>query len=340
MKKLFLFSLFLVFALFAENSLAIEGFDSIHTSNYANKQLQYYYHIPDHIYKNTTSFSVFDARRKFPFLIMVPGLSGRGEMFVNQLVKDFAKQEEFIIIAPSFVWDKDNWEERKSYQYPSVWSGKALLDIIRKFKADNKLEEQGLYLMGHSAGAQFVLRFGLWKPEICDAVAAHASGGRIKPDKYFDVKFFVTVGNKDTDQRKNNAEIFYNMARQEKTDVIYKQYDTAHNMRTEQFVDSFDFFKQAYEKKYGKKEKNDKSDKSDKNDKNDKKEEMPSLDQEEDIEIKRQYDTLELKNGRTLDGIITKETKNKVVLQLGEGRSIGTITFPKKAIKNIIYKDK
>lgn len=215
-------------------SKTVEGIDSIHTDNYANTHLEYYYYIPSTITEN--------KQKSYYLLVMIPGLSGRGEHFVTQEFKKFADDENFIIVAPSFIWDEKNWNSRQSYQYPSVWSGDALLEIINKLEKDNDVTVSKFYLFGSSAGAQFALRFCLWKPEMCDACAAHGSGGTVMPDKKVDVKFFVTVGKQDT-SRIEKAKTFYNIAQNYGIDVVYKEYDTGHGLTSAQIKDSLDFFK-------------------------------------------------------------------------------------------------
>ena len=161
---------------------AIEGIDAINTNNYANTRLEYYYYIPK---------AIMGWRQgKHPLLVMIPGLSGRGENLVGREFKDFAEQEKFILVAPSFMYDEKNWDSERSYQYPSVWSGNALLKIIEKLKNRNHVGISKFYLFGQSAGAQFALRFCLWKPDLCAACAAHASGGTVEPDKRVNVRFF------------------------------------------------------------------------------------------------------------------------------------------------------
>jgi len=216
-------------------SKTVEGIDSISTDNYANNHLEYYYYIPKSIIEN--------RYESYPLLVMVPGLSGRGEYSVTPEFKRFAEEENFIIVAPSFIWDEKNWNSQQSYQYPSVWSGDALLEIIGKLKNNNNLTVSKFYLFGFSAGAQFALRFCLWKPELCAACAAHGSGGTVIPDKNINVKFFVTVGTQDESSRIKRAKSFYDLAQDYGIDVIYREYNTGHSLTPAQIEDSLDFFR-------------------------------------------------------------------------------------------------
>lgn len=214
---------------------AVEGIDFIRTSNYANQRLFYYFFIPGNM----------DIRNmdSVPILICVPGLSGSGERFGKQkIINDFSRAEGFIIIAPTFIWDQKNWHQQKSYQYPRVWSGQALINMIEQFKQKNQIRNARYYLLGYSAGAQFALRFAVWQPDLCAACAAHASGGWISIDGYIPVKFFITVGNQDQ-KRVDIAHAFYHNAWNLGVDVSIKTYDHGHKFSLQQKSDSLDFFR-------------------------------------------------------------------------------------------------
>ncbi|MBI4845095.1 MAG: hypothetical protein HY810_01240 [Candidatus Omnitrophica bacterium] len=291
-----------------------EGCDSISTENYANKTLEYYYYIPEAVAGNKNA--------SYPLLIMVPGLSGKGEWLVNNEVKEFAEREKFVVIAPSFVFDERNWDTLESYHYPSVWSGKALLEIIRQFEDKNNLFLSKFCLFGHSAGAQFVLRFALWKPQLCEACAAHASGGSIKPIEYVSVKFFVTIGKQDTSLRKKVAEEFFDTAKKNIIKVTYKEYDTGHDMIKEQFSDSLDFFTQ------GKMPFNENSGV------------FESINQKAVCEGFIGDTVVYLKNGCKTEGRFKSETDKKIILEIALGSTTGQIAISKNRVKSIKRLDK
>lgn len=219
--------------MFFRNKQFHDGQDQISTDNYANLKLRYYYFIPDSIHKNSS--------RTYNYLICVPGLSTPGSFFVNKQFKDFALYHSIIIIAPSFNFDRKNWQHYTSYQYPYHWSGDALLSIINQ-EQEKGIRLNKLFLYGFSAGAQFVLRFSLLKPELCQACAAHASGGIIKPHTYKNIKYFISVGNKDFD-RYNNAAIFVNRANLVKMNVKFNVYNTGHQQTKQQIGDTINFFR-------------------------------------------------------------------------------------------------
>jgi len=215
---------------------ATVGTGSVQTDNYANYTLEYYYYIPS---------SLLDGDAESHSLIVaVPGLSGRGEYFVPQGMKDFAEENGYAIVAPSFQFDERNWDSQQSYQYPWVWSGDALIAIVEQVEFDNAIAFSDWYLFGFSAGAQFSLRFCVWQPALCAACAAHGSGGTVIPEEYVDVAFLVTVGSQDT-SRIAKAQAFYYAASALGIDVMYKEYPVGHQLSDEQIGDSLDFFSEV-----------------------------------------------------------------------------------------------
>ena len=221
----------------AQNEASVSGIDSISTINYANTKLEYYYYIPQRIKKNKI--------QKAPFLIMIPGLSGNGQDFVTQPFKDFAQQNGFVIIAPSFIEDSKNWDSETSYQYPAAWSGVALNNILNDFITKQNINPKGLYLYGFSAGAQFTERYSLLYPKYVVACAFHSAGGITLPVSGQKTKFFVSVGSQDLDVRKEVAANFYNKAKKLGITVQYKKYSCGHELITEQINDTLAFFRQV-----------------------------------------------------------------------------------------------
>lgn len=238
MRRAFLLLVLLVSLIFSFSfsQEKLEGISSIETDNYANKILEFYYYIPSKVLK--------EKDKAHPLLACIPYLSGRGEEFVLPIFKNFAEEEDFLIISPSFVFDERNWESKTSYQYPSAWSGEAFLRIVEKVKKEFGLNISKFYLFGFSAGAQFSLRFALWKPELCSAVSAHAGGGTVIPDRFIDVKFFVSVG-RDDKERIPIVEIFYKKAKKLGIDATYRQYSGGHVLPIYQIRDSLEFFKKV-----------------------------------------------------------------------------------------------
>lgn len=216
-------------------SNAIEGINSVTTENYANTNLEYYYYIPK---------SLIEKRiKEAPFLVAVPGLSGKGDAFVPPLFKDLAQREGFVIIAPSFMEDSANFDSGTSYQYPAAWSGDAFNKILDDITSKQKINYKGLYLFGLSAGAQFAERYSVLYPYKVSACFICAPGGVTLPDRAQKTKFVIAIGTNDEDVRKETAADFYNTAQRLGIDAQYKQYPIAHALSQDEINDAATFFR-------------------------------------------------------------------------------------------------
>jgi poly(3-hydroxybutyrate) depolymerase len=212
------------------------GLASVTTANYANRNLEYFYFFPGKFLKQ--------PQLSYPVLIVVPGLSGSGQNAVQSIFRKAAIKNGWIILAPSFNFDQSNWKTATSYQFPAVWSGQALLDIINDFSSRQQLKLGRLFLHGVSAGAQFAVRFALWRPELCLAVSAQAGGGTITPEKFVPVKFFISIGRLDT-SRMGQFNWFLEKASKRGISVESKIYEGGHGLPFEQIEDSIRFFEKA-----------------------------------------------------------------------------------------------
>lgn len=217
----------------ADNSLS--GVDSITTNNYANQTLSYFYYIPQNVLQN--------KQARHPYLILVPGLNGQGQDFTTQPFKDFANQYGFVILAPSFAFDEKNLQNKTSYQYPAAWSGRAFNDILNSFDSKQGLLPSRIYMLGFSAGAQFVARYALLYPDYVTACAVNAAEEVDSPTKYQDTKFYIAVGSQDEAKIKQAAQGFYNLLQQQKIDATYKEYPNITNSISNQEIsDELNFF--------------------------------------------------------------------------------------------------
>ena len=205
------------------------GIGFVTTLNYANPKLEYYWFIPGNLETQTV-----------PFMICLTGLSGYGQDFVTDEIRQFARRNRMVVIAPSFQFDEMGWQNRTSYQYPEYWSGEALLKIVDQFSSEMSLKRTGFYLVGASAGAQFSLRFSLWRPDLCRACAAYAAGGHIEPSTHNDVRYLIGIGTRDT-TRIPHAEAFRDAANRYEIRLEYKTYDSDHAMPDQFIRDALDF---------------------------------------------------------------------------------------------------
>lgn len=216
-----------------ETVRAMDGIGRIYTDNYANRNLEYYYYVPE------TAFQI--STDDIPLLVLVSGLSGKGEAFVTDSYRQFARQQAMAIIAPSFQFDEANWETGSSYQFPSAWSGNALLSMVDQLSEKSSLSFGHYSFLGFSAGAQFALRFCVWRPDLCSVCTAHGSGGSISPQEYLDVDFLVTVGDADSDYSKAHARTSLTAARKQGIHMVVKRYPVGHELSEPQIQDSLNF---------------------------------------------------------------------------------------------------
>ena len=162
---------------------------------------------------------------------------------IDQKWMNFADQKKWIIISPSFVFEGEQaFQKEKSYQYPKVWSGGALKEILKRISTKG-YKISNLYMMGFSAGAQFVGRYSFLNPQKVKKCAIIASGGNDEITKTIPVKFFYGIGANDAQNRKEFADIFETQAKKKHISVIKKIYNSAgHSLTDEMQKDVRSFF--------------------------------------------------------------------------------------------------
>lgn len=181
-----------------------------------------------------------------PLLVFLPGQNVRADHALPGILKNMAEEEGFVILALTFYYTGMTPVE-DSYLYPRKWSGFAMMEVIQEVKKKNNLSFTGIYLYGFSAGAQFALRFALYRPELCVACAAHACGGSIIPRSHSDVRFFVTVGARDEPHRIEIHDEFIKAAKDLNLDVQSKIYpQLSHNPRSDQLRDVQAFLQDSF----------------------------------------------------------------------------------------------
>lgn len=94
----------------------------VFTEDITNRELEYFYYIPASV---ATS-------KDYQILFCIPGLNGSGAVFMQKDWIKFANRNELVIIAPSFRFNWEDWEKKRSYQFPEVWSGNAMLRMVNE----------------------------------------------------------------------------------------------------------------------------------------------------------------------------------------------------------------
>ncbi len=210
----------------------ISGRGSIATEGRSNENVEYFWYIP--------ARPLFD--QDLPILVVVPGLNGSGSAYIQGPWRQFARENGFVIISPTFTHDDEDWQKEQSYQYAPTWAKEVMLQAIDELGEKVRLNKNNLFLFGVSAGAQYAHRFALWRPDICKAVAMHAPGTVMLPQKRIPVQFFISIGQMDS-TRIDGVREFVKVAQDLGISVIYKEYPgMGHGLVEDQVQRSLAFF--------------------------------------------------------------------------------------------------
>ncbi len=130
------------------------------TFQYAGHSRTYYSFVPD-------------DPLPLPVIVLLHG-SGRSGQELADPWKSLAASEHFIIAAPNSLdpatWDSDN-------DSPAF-----LHEVVNQIKAAHPIDENRIYLFGHSGGAVYALALALIDSEYYAATAVHA--GALRPQKH------------------------------------------------------------------------------------------------------------------------------------------------------------
>ena len=204
------------------------------TVEYEKKRLRYSYYMP----QTTTSPS--------EELVLVPGLNGQGKSMITKEWKQLADEKKWLILAPTFRFEGAKaFNAQQSYQYPKVWSGKALNAAFEKLAEDKGVRVSSLYMVGFSAGAQFVERYIFLYPDKIKKAAIISSGSNDSVEKRISTEIFYGIGEKDKDVRKEAATKFIGEAKNKGISIIGKTYPkTGHSFNKDMKADVIEFLKQ------------------------------------------------------------------------------------------------
>lgn len=240
MKRILILSLLLMaiisFPISSEAKPKVKKLPDVLSNNaeYNNKKLKYAYYIPK------TTENPTEA------LVLVPGLRGQGKRMITPEWKKLADEQKWLIIAPTFVFEGEKaFKEQRSYQYPKVWSGEAFNTIFKQLAEEKNIRINSLYMMGFSAGAQFVGRYIFLYPEKVKKAAIISSGGNDVVSRRIPVEIFYGIGEKDTKIRLEAAEKFIQEAKKRGISIVNKTYPkTAHRYTKDMRTDIIEFLRQ------------------------------------------------------------------------------------------------
>jgi predicted esterase len=163
----------LTVGLFAYNSIPADAAKYRHES-----PIEYYLYVP----KN------YSSDREWPLFVGIHGSGGTGLECWN-LWQTYANRENFILLCPSIADSGGGW-------YQSDGEAK-VLSAINQVRADYRVAPRE-FLVGFSAGAQFVQGFAFKYPQYVSAVSILSAGNYYVPTLAArGIPFLVVIGDRD-----------------------------------------------------------------------------------------------------------------------------------------------
>lgn len=220
MKKLFAFFLFILFSFisFAE-TFSVNG-------------IEFAYRLPQ---KQNASTRI---------MVLFGGRNWKGENTLKAFnFNEFADKYNLILLSPSFK-DNDYWE-------PEKWSGKTLKSAVKQLEEKYKLKPQKLLFYGYSAGGQCANLFYNYMHNQVEAWGLHACG--VYPDTPIKrgVPALITCGINDAERIQISKKFVYKY-RENGGELIWKTYQTGHELNKEALEIAKAFFTAILEKQKAK----------------------------------------------------------------------------------------
>ncbi len=131
-------------------------------------------------------------------LVLVPGYNGKGEQMLDAHWRAFAEKENLVLLAPTFHAEGNENNMGKGYYYPEQGSGEVMEKALSELKRRAKVDTEKVLFFGFSAGAHYVHRFALWKPQRVEAFVAYSAGWWSEPSLSLKkVPALIMCGEKD-----------------------------------------------------------------------------------------------------------------------------------------------
>jgi pimeloyl-ACP methyl ester carboxylesterase len=127
------------------------------------------------------SWQAGEAKACTGVLVLVPGYNGKGEQMLDARWKAFATKHGLVLLAPTFRAEGKENNEGKGYYYPEQGSGEVMEKALKEVGKRTGEETDQVLFFGFSAGAHYVHRFALWKPQRVKAFVAYSAGWWSEP---------------------------------------------------------------------------------------------------------------------------------------------------------------
>ncbi len=113
--------------------------------------------------------------------VLIPGYNGQGEELLDTRWKAFALANRLVLLAPTFHAAGQENNEGKGYYYPEQGSGLVMENALAELTRRTGVSTEQVMFFGFSAGAHFVHRFALWRPQRVKAFVAYSAGWWSEP---------------------------------------------------------------------------------------------------------------------------------------------------------------
>ena len=114
-------------------------------------------------------------------LVLVPGYNGKGEEMLDPRWKEFAAKNGLVLLAPTFRAEGQENNGGKGYYYPEQGSGEVMEKALAEVTRRTGVATDKVLFFGFSAGAHYVHRFALWKPQQVKVFVAYSAGWWSEP---------------------------------------------------------------------------------------------------------------------------------------------------------------
>jgi phospholipase/carboxylesterase len=130
----------------------------------------------------------YSSDRDWPLFVGIHGFGGSGRDCWS-MWQPYAEAEGFILLCPSIADASGGWYQSE---------GEAIVvDLLRRVDSDYNIKPR-IFMVGFSAGAQFVQGFAFKYPNAVGGVAVLSSGNYYQPNsRASGIPFLVVIGDKD-----------------------------------------------------------------------------------------------------------------------------------------------
>jgi poly(3-hydroxybutyrate) depolymerase len=164
----------------------------------ADKEMEYALFVP----------STYDKEKKSPLIVALHGLNGNPQQFIRSRgLTDQAEKHGYIVVAP-MGYNPRGWYGIKTFMKKdkdapenlAELSEKDVMNVLGIVRKDFNVDENRIYLMGHSMGGAGTVHIATKNPDLFAALGpiAPALVGKPRLEKIKGVPIILIQGDKDT----------------------------------------------------------------------------------------------------------------------------------------------